>query len=254
MRIPKEEELMSENKPLKQRIQEGEVLVSLRLSVDTNRPQLETILSQGTYDFIYVDGQHTAFSDDQLVTLCATAEELGLPVQFRIPHTRHAYLIGRYLDLGLTGILVPQVETEADVEEAIAQCYYPQIGRRSWGGKARLGLKRWGRPVDRREYASWWNRQAVLAVQYESVSAINLSRRLARPGIDYVAFGPNDLLFNMEGQPDNPFQNVDAAMRHTAGQLQDSGIRLGMAVPTIPGERDKYLQIGITVFQEDPPN
>jgi len=244
---------MSAEKSLKQRIQQGEVLVSLRLPIHTNRRQLESILSRSAYDFIYLDGQHSAFSDDQLVDLCAMAEELDLPVQFRIPHTRHAYLIGRYLDLGLTGVLVPQVETEADVEEAIAQCYYPQLGRRSWGGKARRGLKKWGGPVDRREYATWWNSQAVLAIQYESVSAINLSRQLARPGVDYVAFGPNDLLFNMEGQPANPFQSVDAAMRHTAGQLQGSGIRLGMAVPTVPEERDKYLEIGITVFQEDPP-
>jgi 2-keto-3-deoxy-L-rhamnonate aldolase RhmA len=176
-----------------------------------------------------------------------------MAVQFRIPHTRHAYLIGRYLDLGLTGILVPQVETEADVDEAIAQCYYPQIGRRSWGGGARRGLNRWNGRVDRREYAGWWNSTAVLAVQYESVSAIKLSRRLARPGVDYVAFGPNDLLFNMEGLPDNPYQSVDAAMRHTAAELQGTGIRLGMAVPTKPGERDKYLEMGITVFQEDPP-
>ena len=31
------------------------------------------------------------------------AEDLGVPAQFRIKHTRHAYLIGNYVDFGAVG-------------------------------------------------------------------------------------------------------------------------------------------------------
>ena len=41
-------------------------------------------------------------------------------------------------------------------------------------------------------------------------------------------------------------------MRNVAAQLKGSGIRLGMAVITRPDERDKYLEMGITLFQEAP--
>lgn len=41
-------------------------------------------------------------------------------------------------------------------------------------------------------------------------------------------------------------------MRNVAEQLRGTGIRLGMAVTTIPDERDPYLDMGITVFQEAP--
>jgi 4-hydroxy-2-oxoheptanedioate aldolase len=243
---------MSTKKTLKERIQAGEVLVSLRASIDIERRQLESTLARGKYDFLYVDGQHTAFSDDQLVSFCAMAEEISLPVQLRIPHTRQAYLIGRFLDLGLMAIMVPLVEKESQVDMAISQSYYPQIGARSWGGVARRGLKDWGRAVDRLEYADWWNRRSVLAIQFETVDAISNAGKLAKAGVDYVAFGPNDLLFDLEGHPGYPLRTVDACMRNVNEQLRGSGIRLGMAVPTRPGQREKFLEMGITIFQEDP--
>ena len=67
---------------LKQRIRNGDVIVALRVSIDIEPAQLEISLGKGTFDLLYVDGQHSAFSDEQIVTFCAVAEELGLPVQF----------------------------------------------------------------------------------------------------------------------------------------------------------------------------
>ena len=237
---------------LKQRIHNGDIIVSLRVSVTSSRAELEAALAKGQYDLLYLDGQHTAFSEDQLVSFCATAEDLGLPVQFRLPHTRQTYLIGRYLDFGLAAILVPEVMEEATVDEAIAYTYYPQVGRRSWGGVARHGLKARGGQAERREYAAWWNNYAVLAIQLESIEGISNARKLAKSGVDYVAFGPNDLQFSLEGHPEYPLQTVDDCMRNVAEQLKGSGVRLGMAVTTRPEERDKYLEMGITIFQEAP--
>src|SRR5688572_24591348 len=110
---------MSTVQGLKQRIRDGEVVVALRPSITISRGELEAALAKGTYNLIYIDGQHTAFSDEQLVAICRTAEELGMPVQLRIPHTRHTYLIGRYLDLGPSAVLVPEVADTAAVDEAV---------------------------------------------------------------------------------------------------------------------------------------
>jgi 2-keto-3-deoxy-L-rhamnonate aldolase RhmA len=237
---------------LKQRIRDGEIVVALRLPIDIERKQLEFALSKGDYPLLYIDGQHSAYSDAQIVSFCAMAEDLGLPVQLRIPHTRLAYLIGRYLDLGLSSVMVPEVVDEATVDEAIAYAYYPQFGRRSWGGDARYGLKNWEGPLERVAHAKWWNEHVVLGIQFESVDAISNARTLAKPGVDYIAFGPNDLLFSLEGHPHYPLQNVDDCMRNVAEQVQGTGVRLGMHVTTEPDERDKFLDMGITVFQEVP--
>jgi 2-dehydro-3-deoxyglucarate aldolase/4-hydroxy-2-oxoheptanedioate aldolase len=245
--------MMSQTRTLRQRIQAGDVLVALRGSVTMNQSQLAATLAKGKYDYIWIDGQHTAFTDEQLVAYCAAAEALGIDVQLRLPHTRHAYLAGRYLDLGPSAILVPEVMEVATVDDAIAYAYYPQKGRRSWGGAARRGLASVARGLDRLSYAAWWNDYVVLGIQVESVEAVTNIRQLAKPGVSVVTFGPNDLSFSLEGHPEYPLQNVDDCMRNVAAQLQGTGIRLAMGTATKPAERGKYLDMGITLFQEDAP-
>lgn len=234
-----------EEKSLKQRIRDGEIILGVGVSLDTGRSQLEEVLSQDNYDYLYIDGQHTAFNEDKLVAFCAMAEELDMPVHFRITHTRHAYLIGRYLDLGPTGIIVPEVKDEAIAEEASQAFYYPQVGQRSWGGTTRRGLKA---RSDRLTYAGWWNNYGVLCLQLESVEAITKARHLAKPGVDLFTFGPNDLTFSLEAHPHYPFQTVDDCIRHVAEQLQDSHVKLSISIDT-PEAREKYLEMGVTVLQ-----
>jgi 2-keto-3-deoxy-L-rhamnonate aldolase RhmA len=249
---------MSKTGSLKKRIHDGEIVVALRVPIETERDALEDALGKGDYDLIYLDGQHSPWTEFRLVEFCNTAEELGLPVQMRIPHTRNTYLIGRYLDLGLAGILVPEAVEEATVEEAIACAYYPQFGKRSVGGANRFGLSgrgtEGGVPVaaGRVAYGEWWNEHVVLGIQLESVEAIDGARALAKPGLDYVAFGPNDLMYSLEGHPHYPLRTVDDCMRNVARQLEGTGVRLGMAVMTEPDARETYLEMGITIFQEAP--
>ncbi len=241
---------MSQTKTLRQRMADGEVLVAMRGSLSTSKDQLADMWSMGRYDYIWIDSQHTPYSDELLVSYCAAAEELGIDVQLRIPHTRHAYLVGRYLDFGLSAVLVPEVMESETVDDAIAYAYYGPIGRRSWGGLERRGLSP---DMDRHAYAAWWNDYVVLGIQVESVEAVTNIRRLAKPGVSVVTFGPNDLSFSLEDHPEYPLQNVDDCIRNVAAQLEGTGIRLSLGIATVLEERDKYLEMGITLFTEEMP-
>ncbi|MBT4099094.1 MAG: hypothetical protein HOM68_25995 [Gemmatimonadetes bacterium] len=236
---------------LRQRITDGEILVALRGSLATTKQELADIWSAGTYDYIWIDAQHTPYSEEQMVHYCAAAEELGIDVQLRIPHTRHAYLVGRFLDLGFSAVLVPEVMEPETIDDAISYAYYGPIGRRSWGGGGRRGLQGAAKGMDRLAYAAWWNDYVVLAIQVESVEAVTNIRKLAKPGVSVVTFGPNDLSFNLEDHPDYPLRSVDDCMRNVAEQLQDTDIRLAMGTPTTDAEREKYLKMGVTLFQAD---
>lgn len=248
-----QERIMTNKKTLRQRIRDGEVLVALRGSLHTTKSELADIWATGRYDYIWIDGQHTAFTEESLVAYCTAAEELDIDVQLRIPHTRHAYLVGRYMDLGCSAVLVPEVMEEETVDDALAYTYYPQIGRRSWGGEARRGVRGVAKGMDRLEYAAWWNDYVILSIQVESVEAVTNIQKLAKPGVSVVTFGPNDLSFNMEGHSEYPLTNVHDCMRNVAAQLDGTGIRLAMGTGTKPEEREEYLQMGVTLFQEDPP-
>ena len=60
---------MTQDKTLRQRVRDGEVLVALRGSLNTTKSQLADIWATGRYDYIWIDGQHTAFSEESLVAL-----------------------------------------------------------------------------------------------------------------------------------------------------------------------------------------
>jgi len=237
---------MPKKDSLKQRIRKGEIVIGVSAPITSDRSRLEAILSKDSYDFVSTDSQHSAFNEEKLVNFCAIAEALDIPAMFRIKHTRHSYLIGNILDLGPSGVEVPQVEEEATVDEALDYFYYPQQGKRSWGGSARRGIK--GRD-DRLVYADWWNNYGVLWMQIESIEAVTKARKLAKPGVDCLSWGPSDLSFSIEAHPEHPFQSVDDCVRHVVKQLEGSETRL--CFRSYESElRQKYIDMGVTVLLE----
>lgn len=209
---------------LKQRIHNGEPVNVGGAPMDSSKEQLEEILSKDTYDLVGIDSQHSAFDEKELVRFCRIAEDLGVPAMFRIKHTRHAFLIGNYVDLGPLAIVVPQVENESTVDEAIDAFYYPQIGKRSWGPSSGYGVKAY---PDRLDYADWWNNNGILCLQIESVNAVINARKLAKPGVDMLVFGANDLSFSLESYADPPFKTVDDCIRHVVEQMEGTGVKVG---------------------------
>ena len=236
------------DKTVKQRIRDGEIVRSVGVPMDIERAHLEGILGQHDCDYLSLDAQHGPLDEAQLAAFCAMAQDLKLPVQVRIKHTRHAYLIGNYLDLGPSGIMVPEVEDEAVVAESVNAFYYPQIGKRSWGGTLRVGLDE--RP-DRLEYAAWWNAYGWLAIQIESVESVINAGKLARPGVDMFCFGPNDLMFSIEAHPRFPFRTLEDCVKHVLDQAKDTHVKVGMvAGAETPEDREKYMNLGVTVLGE----
>ncbi|MBV8719189.1 MAG: hypothetical protein JO020_24830 [Chloroflexi bacterium] len=234
---------------LRARLAAGNELVMMRGDISSSKEQLAAAWGGGQYDFIWLDAQHSPYSDQQLIAYTGAAEQLGIPVQLRIPHTREAHKVGRFFDLGVSGALVPEVMETSTVEDAVNFAYYGPIGRRSWGGANRLGLRNKAAPTARREYANWWNETVLLSIQIESVETVNNISRLVRPEITHVTWGPNDLEFSLEKHSNQPLRTVEACMQHVAEQLDGTGIRISMGTATTPAERQKYRDLGVTIFQ-----
>jgi 2-dehydro-3-deoxyglucarate aldolase/4-hydroxy-2-oxoheptanedioate aldolase len=239
---------MAAQQSFKERIRSGERLFGASIPMHADVDWLRGIVTRRPYDFVSVDAQHSAFSEHTLEAFCAAAGEVGVPVWFRIKHTRFTFLVGNYLDLGPTGVEIPQVETEETVDEAVANFYYPHTGLRSWGGQTRVGLAE--RP-DMREYADWWEQTGVLWMQIESVEAITKARMLAKPGVDCLSFGPADLTFSLEAHPDHPFKTVDDCVSHVVQQMRDSEVAVCFRNYD-PALRQKYRDMGVTVLLERP--
>ena len=239
---------MATGDDLKQRIQRGDIVIGVSAPIDATKSQLEAILGKDDYGFVNTDSQHAAFNEERLAQFCAIAEELDIPVQFRIKNTHHTYLIGNLLDLGPLAIEVPLVNSAAVVDDAIENFYYPQVGKRSWGGVARYGIT--GRE-DRLTYADWWNRRGILCLQVETIHAVTNARQFAKPGVTCLTWGPADLSFDLEAHPEHPFKTVDDCLQHVLKQIDGTDVKISFRSydHTL---RNKYIDQGITVLMERP--
>ena len=215
---------MPEQKTLKQRLHAKESIHIAFVTLEMSERELAQELAREPSELIHIDAQHTPLDDRELVGFCQRANALGVPAQMRIRHTREAYAIGRYLDFGLFSVVVPQVETEATVDEAIEAFYYPPLGKRSWWPQWGYGFEG-GR--DQREYADWWNANGILVLQLESVPAILNARKLAKPGVDMFAFGAADLGLSIQATPSSPFASFKECHAHVLEQTSDLPIKVG---------------------------
>ncbi len=217
---------MPDNATLRERMRNGETLQIGSASMDATKDQLVDILNQGSYDMIGVCSQHGPFDEEKLHSFCTYAHQLGVPVQLRIKHPKDAYIIGNLCDLGPAAIVIPQVEEEVVVDEAIRAFYYPPVGIRSFPPPNGYGRDKY---TDRDEYMEWWNENGILAVQIESVNATVNACKLAKPGIAMIYFGVQDLDISIAMHPNPPFLSVEDCKVHVREQMESTGIKVSKA-------------------------
>lgn len=231
---------------LKQKYRNGERIIGVSMAPNTPADRFDEIMDRDDYDFVSIDSQHTPLSEERVAAFCDMAAERDVFVQFRIKHTRNAYLIGNYLDLGPCGIEIPQTETEDTVDDALHYFYYPPAGGRSFGGAHRRGAE----DKSTAEYADWWNSFGVLWLQIESVEAATRGHLLAKPGVDCLSIGPTDLSVSIEAHPQHWLKSVDDTIAYLCKSLQGTGVAVCHRNRT-PDTRKKYADLGVTVFLEN---
>ncbi len=162
-------------------------------SLGLGSPAAAELLSTSGIDFLLLDRQHGSWGDESTIAaLIAMSAGTAVPMA-RVARNDYT-LIGRLLDEGMLGIVVPMVHTPEDAKAAADACHFPPHGTRSWG---------WGRArVHGADYSDWIDEQLFVAVQIESIQAVeNAEAILATPGVDGCWLGPSDLALSMGIHP-----------------------------------------------------
>lgn len=175
----------------KQMLLQGKLAFGYSLGLGS--PLVAELLSNCGIDFLLLDRQHGSWGDDATIAaLIAMAHGSATPMA-RVARNDYT-LIGRLLDEGMLGIVVPMVHTAEDAKAVAQACRFPPKGDRSWG---------WGRArVYGNDYSDWIDEQLFVAVQIESAQAVqNAEAIMATPGIDGCWLGPSDLALSMGFAP-----------------------------------------------------
>lgn len=93
--------------------------------------QLERLATLG-YDYLVIDGQHGYFSESDWAHAVRAVEVAGSPAIIRVPEAGIG-VIGRALDTGAAGVIVPLVNSAAEARAAVAAAKFPPTGVRSRG-------------------------------------------------------------------------------------------------------------------------
>lgn len=156
----------------------------------------ETLAASGI-DFVFLDGQHGSFGMDRLIDCLLAIGAYPADAVARVPVNDFTW-IGRALDEGCVGIVVPMVNTAEEAKKAADAVRFPPIGTRSWG---------WGRAARYgANYTDEIDTEVFLAVQIETKTAVeNAEAILSTPGVDGCWVGPADLALSYGVHPRDRF-------------------------------------------------
>jgi 4-hydroxy-2-oxoheptanedioate aldolase len=213
----------------KQLLLEGKPAYGFALALSS--PLATEALSNSGIDYLLLDRQHGSWGDDSTIaSLIAMSAGTAVPMA-RVLHNDFA-LIGRLLDEGMMGIIVPMVNTAEDARAAARACRFPPVGDRSWG---------WGRArAYGNDYADWINDQVYVAVQIETAEATkNAEAILATPGVDGCWVGPSDLALSLGIHP----RDMDVRDEHA--RALESILQACRNTGKIPGIAARSIEDGV---------
>ena len=204
------------------------------------------IVARCDLDYVCVDTQHglVDYSDSWKML---QAVNLGSATPLvRVPWNEPG-IIGKSLDAGGRGIIVPMVNTRAEAEAAVRACRYAPDGGRSYGPARVVRQEGPG-------YFAGANADVAVIPMIETVEAIaNLDDILSVPGVDAVYVGPSDLSVSLGLAPgnndgtaafDDSLATIVAGCRrhgvvagcHTVSELCQRRIEQGFAMITITSD------------------
>lgn len=136
-------------------------------------------------DYVCIDTQHGAIDYAGAVGMIQAILLGGTSPIVRVPGN-DAAIIGKMLDAGAHGIIIPMVNSAEEADAAVHACRYAPHGTRSYGPTV-SGMRR-------SDYASWSTDHVAVIPMIETVEAVaRVEEIVAVPGVDAVYVGPADL-------------------------------------------------------------
>jgi 2-keto-3-deoxy-L-rhamnonate aldolase RhmA len=199
-------------------------------------PSITETLARAGFDFIAIDMEHSTISVEQAQRIIAACQGEGT-LCFPRPVSHSNDWIKPLLESGADGLIIPMVNTPAEVETLLSLIKYPPKGNRSFGVSRAQG---YGFDFD--SYVREWNESSPFIIQVESIEAVNnIDKLLAFDDIDGVMVGPYDISgsLGVPGQLTHP--KVIAASEKVIAACQNHGKSCGTQIPDVNQENVQQL-------------
>jgi 2-keto-3-deoxy-L-rhamnonate aldolase RhmA len=229
---------------LRQRVLAGEATIGLFASLGSLTAA--EMIGRAGFDWAVLDLEHGMGSEADLHAQLLAVQVTSTAAVVRVASAERLR-VGRALDLGADGLMIPRLETVAEVAETVSFMRYPPAGIRGVATSTRgAGYGARAHPQVRDV-----NARVLGVFQVESMAAVEAAGHLAAlDGVDVLFIGPADLSHSMgiPGQFDDPrfvaaLDRVIAAC-HTHGKSAGILLRDAAAVPAALAEGFRFLGVG----------
>ncbi len=223
---------------LKLKWSNGEAVVGAWATLGS--PLATEMLSRAGFDYVCIDTQHGANDYSSTVAQLQAIDCGSATPIIRVPWNEPG-IIGKSLDAGAEGIIIPMVNSVAEAEAAVRACRYAPLGARSFG-PVRAAVRN-------SDYYATANDHVACIPMIETVQAVAaLDDILSVPGIDAVYVGPADLSVTLGLPPGN---NDDEpafmeALETIVAACNNHGVVPGMH--STPGLVPKRLEMGFRML------
>ena len=208
---------------LRRRILAGDTLIGA--FSDLASPLAVELLGRAGMDWVVLDLEHGAATEADLLSLLYAVGTTPMAPIVR-PQSAERLRVGRALDLGAAGIMLPQLQSIEAVREAVSFLRYPPTGARGVALRTRgadMGS------LGHADVARVVNDRVVGIVQIESRGAVEAADEIAAlDEVDVLLVGPADLshTLGVPGRFDDP--GYGAALRTVVAATERHGKAAGI--------------------------
>ena len=222
--------------PLKVKLRAGQVVTSMIIRM-ARGPETSQLAASAGLDALYVDLEHSPLSLESAAIVCTAAWDAGVTPLVRLP-SNDAGLIGRVLDLGAMGVIVPQVESAEDAKMVVKAALYPPLGSRSVSSSLSvLGYRNF--PVI--EATQQINQQILVVAMIESQAGLDRCEEIAAvDAIDLLFIGTHDLSVQLDIVGAGDKTQINACIERVVNAAKSNGKSVGLGGMAADPDALKY--------------
>ncbi len=192
------------------------------------------VCSRAGYDYVCVDMQHGVADYQAAMQMLQVMEHVGTSTPIvRVPWNEPG-IIGRVLDAGARGVIIPMCNSPEEAQAAVNAVKYPPLGARSFGPIM----------IGAREGAGYFDRANDITAcipMIETRAAVEaIDDILSVDGIDAIYVGPADLSISYGFGPGYSDDNGDYkdTLEHIVARCEAHGVVPGIhSTASLAGDR-----------------
>jgi 4-hydroxy-2-oxoheptanedioate aldolase len=163
--------------------------------------QLPELFGLASFDYYMLDAEHGLIDPMQATNVIRACERANITPLVRIG-PKDPKLVLQYMDAGMMGVMMPGLETVAEIKMLVDAVKYAPLGKRGIGISRASGYMAYG--SEAAAFIKFTNEETLVIPQFEDAALIDrFTEMMSVPGVDACIIGPRDLSLNM-GFTDGP--------------------------------------------------